>query len=285
MANQFLVKETMAAMRGLSAAEITALQNGTYDGVELLGYYAKGDTPAPIIYYLAPTTTDPGPDDGGSVIAISGNKLAHQFMDHVHVSYFGATGQGLSDATEGIQKAVNYSAAKKMPLVFSENTTYITKKVINLPSDTTLYFNKAIVHKTVQTDKDAIFTSTDSANIAIKGLIAKGSLISPSTPGSSATSSCLYFINCIDVILEDFHLSNMRSGLMVYYCTGLKITNGTIADNFLTGVSGFVNNFEFENILFKDNGNLANGGTHDVYLINSSKGIFRNVTFDTAIDP
>ncbi|ULT25766.1 hypothetical protein KUH03_01850 [Sphingobacterium sp. E70] len=60
MANQFLVKETMAAMRGLSAAEITALQNGTYDGVQLLGYYEKGDTPAPIIYYLAPTTPDPG---------------------------------------------------------------------------------------------------------------------------------------------------------------------------------------------------------------------------------
>ncbi|MDR2274865.1 MAG: hypothetical protein LBF27_28410 [Sphingobacterium sp.] len=49
MANQFLVKETMADMRGLSAAEITALQNGTYEGVQLLGYYEKGDTPEPIL--------------------------------------------------------------------------------------------------------------------------------------------------------------------------------------------------------------------------------------------
>lgn len=39
----------MAAMRSLSAAEITALQNGTYEGVHLLGYYTKGDTPVPII--------------------------------------------------------------------------------------------------------------------------------------------------------------------------------------------------------------------------------------------
>jgi len=285
MANQFLIKETMADMKALSAAEITALQAGTYDGVQLLGYYEKGDTPEPIIYYLAPTSSDPGPDDGGSIIAISGIKLVHHFMDHVHVSYFGATEQGLSDATEGIQKAVNYSAARKIPLVFSVNSTYITKAVINLPSDTTLYFNKCIVQKTVQTDKDAIFTSANSANITIKGLIAEGSLISPSTPGSSAVSSCLYFEKCTDIILEDFHLSKMRSGLMVYYCTGLKVTNGTINNNFLTGVSGFVNNFEFENILFKDNGNLANGATHDVYLINSSKGIFRNITFDTAIDP
>ncbi|WP_158655577.1 hypothetical protein [Sphingobacterium sp. HMA12] len=51
MASQFLIKETMADMKALSAAEITALQNGTYDGVQLVGYYEKGDTPAPIIEF------------------------------------------------------------------------------------------------------------------------------------------------------------------------------------------------------------------------------------------
>ncbi|ULT25820.1 hypothetical protein KUH03_02185 [Sphingobacterium sp. E70] len=70
MANQFLIKKTMTAMQGLSAAEITALQNGTYDGVQLLGYDQKGDTPAPIIYYYVNPLTDPdpGPKDDGSVI-------------------------------------------------------------------------------------------------------------------------------------------------------------------------------------------------------------------------
>ncbi|WP_104381247.1 hypothetical protein [Sphingobacterium sp. HMA12] len=74
MANQFLIKETMLAMRGLMPAEITALENGTYDGVQLLGYYHKGDTPAPIIYYYIDPLTDPdpGPDDEGSVIAVNG---------------------------------------------------------------------------------------------------------------------------------------------------------------------------------------------------------------------
>lgn len=55
MANQFLVKETMSAMRGLSTSEITALQSGTYNGVQLLGYYEKGDTPASVIYYTSST--------------------------------------------------------------------------------------------------------------------------------------------------------------------------------------------------------------------------------------
>lgn len=54
MANQFLIKETMQLMKNLSSTEIIALQYGTYAGVELLGYHEKGDTPAPILYYLAP---------------------------------------------------------------------------------------------------------------------------------------------------------------------------------------------------------------------------------------
>lgn len=52
MTNQFLIKNTMADMRSLSACEITLLQSGCYAGVELLGYYEKGDTPAPITYFF-----------------------------------------------------------------------------------------------------------------------------------------------------------------------------------------------------------------------------------------
>ncbi|RKE55347.1 hypothetical protein [Sphingobacterium detergens] len=89
MANQFLIKETMADMTTLSTAEIAALQTGTYDGVQLLGYHQKGDTPAPIIYYLAPLTPDPGPDDGGSVIHVGGIKLVHKFVGEIDARYFG----------------------------------------------------------------------------------------------------------------------------------------------------------------------------------------------------
>jgi len=66
MANQFLIKDTMQLMKNLSSTEITALQDGTYAGVELLGYNEKGDTPAPIRYYLVAGTPVPGADDGGA---------------------------------------------------------------------------------------------------------------------------------------------------------------------------------------------------------------------------
>ncbi|WP_282638629.1 hypothetical protein [Sphingobacterium thalpophilum] len=85
MANQYLIKETIDAMRNLSASEIAGLQGSspTYAGVQLLGYYEKGDTPAPLIYYPAPTTPDPGPEDGGSVISVGQIKLQAVFQSGV----------------------------------------------------------------------------------------------------------------------------------------------------------------------------------------------------------
>lgn len=92
MANQYLIKETIDAMRNLSASEIAGLQGSspTYAGVQLLGYYEKGDTPAPLIYYPAPTTPDPGPEDGGSVISVGQIKLQAVFQSGVDCKYFGA---------------------------------------------------------------------------------------------------------------------------------------------------------------------------------------------------
>ncbi|QQT32830.1 hypothetical protein I6I99_09820 [Sphingobacterium multivorum] len=93
MANQFLIKETMQSMKTLDSTEIAALESGTYNGVQLLGYREKGDTPAPIIYHYVHPVNDPnpGPDNGGSVIAVSDIKLKHTFVGEVDVRYFGAS--------------------------------------------------------------------------------------------------------------------------------------------------------------------------------------------------
>lgn len=82
----FIEKDTIAELRAISSREIWALQNGHFKGVKLNGYYTKGDTPAPIEYYLS-TTTDT--DDGGSVFEVYGIKLEHVFVSEVHPSYFG----------------------------------------------------------------------------------------------------------------------------------------------------------------------------------------------------
>lgn len=108
MASQFLIKNTMADMRALSAAEITALTNGTYNGVQLLGYYQAGDTPDPINYYLSSTTSA---DDGGSIIEASTIKLRHDFRGFVNVKYFGAKGNWNSSSQTGADDTVSFQKA------------------------------------------------------------------------------------------------------------------------------------------------------------------------------
>ncbi|MEI2272552.1 hypothetical protein OHD16_10415 [Sphingobacterium sp. ML3W] len=169
MANQFLIKETMTAMQGLSAAEITALQDGTYEGVQLLGYYEKGDTPAPIIYYLAPLTPDPGPDDGGSIIALSGIKLIHKFPEKVDVGYFGAYKAG--DVTQIIQKVVDrYKSViiSKDCLINPVDVNYPTSKFnggIKLRTNSTLTFINQATLKMVPTAAIA-YTFINCVNVS-----------------------------------------------------------------------------------------------------------------------
>lgn len=101
-----IVKNTMAEMRNLSAAEIADLQNGLYQGVCLLGYYVKRDTPDPIIYHLSATANA---DDGGSVIVTGGIKLEHNFAHDLDVRYFGVKGNGTYDDTSFVLSYFNYA--------------------------------------------------------------------------------------------------------------------------------------------------------------------------------
>lgn len=80
----------MAEMRSTTASEIKDIQDGIYNGILLLGYYQKDDTPTPIVYFLSITGDL---DDGGSVIEIAGIKLEHKFVGEVNVRYFGAISQ------------------------------------------------------------------------------------------------------------------------------------------------------------------------------------------------
>ena len=130
MANQFLIKNTMQSMKDLSADEIDGLKgsNPIYAGVELLGYHEKGDTPAPIIYYLAPTDQDPGPNDDGGIVEINGNKLVHKF-EEIDPLYFGAKGDGNSDDAEIIEKVL-----RKGVRVKNSKNTFLLKRAISATS-------------------------------------------------------------------------------------------------------------------------------------------------------
>jgi len=146
MANQFLIKDTMQDMRNLSAVEIDGLNgnNPIYAGVKLLGYYEKGDTPAPIIYYLAPIVPDPGPDDGGSVIIVNSTKLIHNFVGHINVRYFGAKANREEGSKIFINRCLQYCQKHGNYAWIDENSVYLIEVSnnhlggIEIPSNTTI---------------------------------------------------------------------------------------------------------------------------------------------------
>ena len=92
----FLEKDTMAQMRALTGYEILLLKAGVVKGVKLNGYYAKGDTPTPIEYFISQTTKT---DDLGSVIQVGDLKFEHKFEEAVDARYYGAKSDGVYDNT------------------------------------------------------------------------------------------------------------------------------------------------------------------------------------------
>lgn len=114
MANQFIIKNTMADMRSITASEIKDIRDGVFDGISLLGYYKKGDTPAPIVYFLSVTGDL---DDGGSVVETAGIKLVHEFIGEVNVRYFGA----ISQLNLNQSKVINRAIQKSRNIIIDQN--------------------------------------------------------------------------------------------------------------------------------------------------------------------
>ncbi|WP_333578095.1 right-handed parallel beta-helix repeat-containing protein [Sphingobacterium sp.] len=119
MANQLLIKNTMADMRNLCACELTELQDGYYSGIQLLGYYQAGDTPNPINYYLS---SDTGNDDGGSLIVLSEIVLKHDFVDQIDARYFGVKSESGFDNSPIFDKL--FSKDQEVLLVNYNNEQY-----------------------------------------------------------------------------------------------------------------------------------------------------------------
>ena len=131
MANQFLIKDTMELMKTLDSTEIDALKSGIYAGVQLLGYYEKWDTPAPIIYHCVNMLIDPdpGPEDGGSVIIVNSIKLVHNFIgSNIDLRYFGLN---TTESINGIlMKSLAISSKYNTYTVIPPGKYYIDKGFI-----------------------------------------------------------------------------------------------------------------------------------------------------------
>ncbi|KKO89032.1 hypothetical protein AAW12_22980 [Sphingobacterium sp. Ag1] len=193
MANQFLIKNTMQEMKTLDSTEIAALQNGTYTGVQLLGYYEKGDTPAPIVYYYVNPLTDPDPggDDGGSVIEVQGSKFIHNFQV-LYFSYFGALADGVADDSLCIKKALTLIKESKCSKLMIE------KGIYKITTQASIDFID-LEGIEILSEEGAYFLNDDFANDLITA--------SATFVGNKATITTAVphgFIDGLQVVLTDF---------------------------------------------------------------------------------
>ncbi|WP_159732390.1 hypothetical protein [Sphingobacterium sp. 18053] len=176
MAIQFLVKETMQLMENLSATEIDGLtgDDALYAGVQLLGYYEKGDTPAPIIYYV--NNEETRLDDGGSIVTVGTTKLVHSFETIIDVRYFGLrSGLGYINDPQLVNNIFINNAGKC--ILFDYDTdftmdmgTYWDNGTIKVVSNTNIIINGVIRHRPSTNSNASMFLVRNAVNVSFDGI-------------------------------------------------------------------------------------------------------------------
>lgn len=149
---QFIIKNTMADMLTLSAAEINDLQTHVVSGVLLCGYYVEGDTPDPITYFLSTTSASP---DGFQVVDIGGIiKLEHQF-DYIDIRYVGSKSDPTFDNRLIIQKALDTGKNIYIPYY-----VFISDQVEINSSGQKLYgnYNDSLI-EVASSDRNAVYVN------------------------------------------------------------------------------------------------------------------------------
>lgn len=122
---EWVVCSNVDELRSLDPYYIGLITSNLVKGVQLLGYYEKGDTPSPIEYYLSYTTES---DDGGSVIEVGGVKLVHEFKDSIDLIYFG-TSENIEDNSVIINRAIEYASNKGVKeVVNNQNLNCVVKE-------------------------------------------------------------------------------------------------------------------------------------------------------------
>lgn len=239
MANQILIKNTLLEMRNLSTSEIEGLQGTApvYTGVKLLGYYKKGDTPAPIIYYVA--ETDPGSDNGGSVVEVGGIKLLHDFGKRIDIRYFGAVGNNLNDDTNSIKNAALYCAGipYKPELYFPGGFIFVAKDTLYIDSGIDIVMESTISYKGPK-DRPALIVGSEDSKIFFAKLKINITATSNRSDWTNEDYKGIILRNCsscdIHIVQASFFTTNVE-------CIGVKtgfvyneiklgdISNGKIA--------------------------------------------------------
>lgn len=275
---EFLVADNIQEVRNITPEVAQLLVNGTYKGVQVLGYYTKGDTPASIEYYLSDTTES---DDGGSVIEVGGIKLEHDFVGEVDIRYFGHQ--------EGVSFSEKYNyLTNKYDIINNGGKIIDIDSVVAINKSNLLIYNGGLKF-TGDTSSRLMYITGD--NIKLDSLTIDGNNRQP-------------FFSLIHVHNDVSGFSFRNSTVMNLNC----FTNGVNGLNNTYGITISpygVKNFLIENIVFKDlvkyndsvikgNPTVGHGFIGGIFFYNGTEpttpssnhtsGIINNCLFDNIVN-
>lgn len=122
-------KSLLAVQSPKSVNTISELRSreGDFEGqiITLLGYYEAGEK-EPLNYKW---TSEQGIDDGGAVINTESGSWEVVFSNYLGILDFGGVGDGVTDNTLMIEKALRYCSLKKIQLVVTEGVFRMTRTV------------------------------------------------------------------------------------------------------------------------------------------------------------
>lgn len=242
---QYLIKNTIQDLRNITSVEVLMLKMNIYKGVQVQGYYAKGDTPAPIVYDLVEGSVDV--DDGGSVIVVGTNRFIHVF-DTVNVKYYGAKETGTDDDSAYINNALSNRYVQFLEF---NKKTYLINSSINVN-----------IGKGIKGNFAKIKTSTNITALSLKGNNIVRDLYLEGT-GSTTLNQNNIAISGIgsssSAYIDSIELTNIYINSFAYYgvlfefCKNITIRNLYIDGVGYAGYMGFSN----DNVLI-DNGYVKN---------------------------
>lgn len=214
-------------------------------------------------------------------------------LKSISVKDFGAKGDGITDDSVAIQKAINEASANSQNLIFpSSSKVYLIKNTITLKSNLFISGYGATIHMPSQSSPKIMFKSGGEQyirNIKIEGLgfSSENNVDGVNYETGSKTSNvqAIYIQGVDGLIIKDVRMDNMYNGLKFNYSDKMILNNNIAIDglniyNSRTPIyADGTNNFNIKNSVL-DAGGGATHWLHCVYIsADTDNFVFDNVTF------
>lgn len=201
------------------------------------------------------------------------NKQYATTKDAINIKDSGARGDGITDDTETLKKALTSLTSKNRKVFFPVGIYKVTETIFlpsNIQLEGTGNGSRLIMGKSLQ---KGIFSAIDQRNISVSGLSFEGTNIEQN---KTDTERLIFFEKCSAVSIDDCDLSKTTIAIQGQGCIDMSVTNCHIHDithreDFSQGY-GMLFNLSCSNVTV-DLNRFKNIGRHAVYVSSGTSNV------------